>query len=130
MAIQNVFDVDINYITSALNAVINAINQIPITAITASGAIAPSTPNEYVITKAGVAAMTLAAPVVGTDDGKQIEVSSNTAFAHTITATGLLQTGPASVNVATFAAFAGATLTLMAYGGKWMVLNSNAVTFS
>ena len=130
MAIQNVFDVDINYITSALNAVINAINQIPITAITASGAIAPSTPNEYIITKAGVAAMTLAAPVAGTDDGKQIEVSSSTAFAHTITATGLLQTGTASVNVATFAAFAGATLTLMAYGGKWMVLNSNAVTFS
>src|SRR6266699_1562918 len=58
--------------------------------ITASGAINPRLPGFYVITKAGVAAMTLAAPTATTDDGLEIEVSSTTAFAHSFTATGLL----------------------------------------
>lgn len=84
----------------------------------------------YQITKAGVAAMTLAAPVAGADDGKVILVESNTANAHTITATGLYQTGSASVNLATFAAFAGAMVKLMALNGKWIVLWSIGVTFS
>ena len=98
--------------------------------ITQDGAIPPSTPATYVVTKAGVAALTLAAPVAGTDDGKVIMVTSNTANAHTITATGLLQTGTASVNVATFAAQKGAGVTLMAYQGKWNVLGSVGITFS
>lgn len=99
-------------------------------ALTTNGAINPSAAATYVITKAGVLADTLAAPVVGTDDGKIITVTSNTANAHTITATGLLQTGSASVNLATFAASAGAGLTLMAYQGKWNVLSSVGITFS
>ncbi|MDE2022400.1 MAG: hypothetical protein KGI71_05830, partial [Patescibacteria group bacterium] len=73
-------------------------------ALTTNGAIPPHAAQTYVITKAGVLAETLAAPTAGTDDGLQIVVTSNTANAHTITATGLLQTGTASVNVATFAA--------------------------
>lgn len=96
----------------------------------ASGAITPSLPATYVITKAGVAAMTLAAPTAGTDDGKIIVVTSDTANAHTITATGLLDTGSASVNVATFAAQKGAGVTLMAYNGRWKVLGSVGITFS
>lgn len=98
--------------------------------LSVNGAIPPSTAATYVITKAGVLADTLAAPIVGTDDGKIITVTSNTANAHTITATGLLQTGAATVNVATFAAFAGAGLTLMAYQGKWNVLCSVGITFT
>lgn len=98
--------------------------------IAASGAIAPSIPATYVITKAGVAAMTLAAPTVTTDDGVVLVITSNTANAHTITATGLLQTGSASVNVATFAANAGASVTLIAYQGKWNALAQIGITFS
>jgi hypothetical protein len=97
------------------------------TALTANGAINPNLSATYSITKAGVLADTLAAPTV---DGVTITITSNTAFAHTITATGLLQTGSASVNVATFAAFAGASLQLVSIGGKWSVLTSNGVTFT
>jgi len=102
----------------------------PVTALTTNGAIGPHTSGNYVITKAGVLADTLAAPVTGTEDGIIIAVMSNTANAHTITATGLLNTGSAAVNVATFAAFAGANLVLQASAAKWNVLTSNGITFS
>lgn len=98
--------------------------------ISANGAVAARAEQTYVVTKAGVAAMTLAAPTATTDDGLTITITSNTANAHTLTATGLLQCGTASVNVATFAAQAGAGLTLMAYQGKWNVLASVGITFS
>jgi hypothetical protein len=101
-----------------------------IAAVTASGAVAPRSPQTYVITKAGVAAMTLAAPTATTDDGIVVNLLSSTAFAHTLTATGLLQTGSASVNVATFAAQAGAGVSLMAFNGKWIVLSAVGITFS
>jgi hypothetical protein len=103
---------------------------IPPALLAASGAISPHLADDYVITKAGVAAMTLAAPTAGTDDGVIIQISSATANAHTVTATGLLETGSASVNVATFAAFAGAGLTLWAYNAKWIVLSAIGITFS
>lgn len=100
-------------------------------AIAASGAILPHVGATYVITKSSAAAaMTLAAPTATTDDGLIITVTSNTAKAHTITATGLLQTGAATTDVATFAAFAGCSVTLMAYQGKWNVISQNVVTFS
>lgn len=97
--------------------------------LTTNGAILPTGGN-YVITKAGVLADTLAAPTSTVQDGTIIRVVSATANAHTITATGLLQTGTSSVNVATFAAQAGAGVTLMAYQGKWIVLYSVGITFS
>lgn len=96
----------------------------------AADAINPHVPANYVVTKAGVDAMTLAAPTAGVDDGLEITITSGTANAHTLTATGLLNTGSASVNVATFAAFAGAGLTLMAYNGKWNVIAAVGITFS
>jgi hypothetical protein len=75
--------------------------------------------------------MTLAAPTATTDDGKVITVTSNTANGHTITATGLFHSGvSAAVNLATFSAFAGATIILMAYQGKWQVLSLNGVVMS
>lgn len=97
--------------------------------LAASGAI-PVVSGASVITKAGVAALTLAAPVAGTQDGVVLIITSNTAFAHTITATGLFQTGTATVNLATFAAFAGASIWLFAYQGKWNVLSLNAVVLT
>lgn len=98
--------------------------------ISASGAVAARSPGTFVVTKAGVAALTLAAPTATADDGMEIIITSGTAQAHTLTATGLLNTGSASVNLATFAAFAGAGVTLMAYQGKWNVLASVGVTFT
>jgi hypothetical protein len=99
--------------------------------LSASGAVGPHAPGAtYLITKAGVAALTLAAPTVGVDDFTVINLISTTAYAHTLTATGLLQTGSASVNVATFAAHAGASIRLMAYNGLWYVLAQNTITFS
>lgn len=95
-----------------------------------SDAVDPNTAANYVVTTAGVDSMTLAAPTAGTDDGKVIRITSAGAHAHTLTATGLLQTGSASVNVATFAASAGAGLTLMAYNAKWQVLSQIGITFS
>ena len=74
--------------------------------------------------------MTLAAPIPGTQDGVTITLTSATAFAHTLTATGLLQTGSAAVNEATFAPFAGSSLTLKAYQGKWLVTSAVGITFS
>lgn len=96
----------------------------------ATDAVDPHTAANYEVATAGVDAMTLAAPTAGTDDGKVIRITSAGAHAHTLTATGLLQTGSASVNVATFAADAGAGLTLMAYNAKWQVLSQIGITFS
>lgn len=90
--------------------------------IAASGAINPRLPGFFVITKAGIAAMTLAAPTAGTDDGLEIEVSSNTAFAHSFTSAGNLLLSTTGVNSSiTMPAFAGATVYFTAYQGKWIV---------
>ena len=97
----------------------------------ATVALPPSVNNAfYLVTKAGVQALTLAAPVSVVDDGKRITVSSNSANAHTLTATGLLNTGSASVNLATFAAFAGAGVVLEAVRGKWNVISATGITFT
>lgn len=100
------------------------------TPITADGAVPVRPSTNYIITKAGVAALTLAAPTTGTDDGVTITITSGTNNAHTLTATGLLQTGAAAVNLATFAAFAGAAVTLRAYAAKWQVVSSIGITFT
>ena len=119
-------------LTTLFNA-FNGASANNLVALTASGAVSVVGATNF-ITKAGVAALTLAAPVAGStgtgQDGTIITFLSTTAYAHTITATGLLQTGSASVNVATFAAYAGASLTLVAYNGKWIVLSAVGITFS
>lgn len=99
-------------------------------ALLISGAIDPHTANRYMITKGGVAALTLAAPTAGADDGLEIEIVSATANAHTVTATGLFVDGAAHVNLATWSANAGGTLRLRAYNGKWYVTTALNVTLS
>lgn len=97
----------------------------------ASGAITIVT-QTGVITKTGsLAAMTLAAPTTA-QNGTKLRITSTTAFAHTITATSLLNDGVTGVphTTATFSAFAGATVEFEAYAGKWQVCNSNNVTIS
>jgi hypothetical protein len=102
----------------------------PIVLAAANGAIAIAE-STVVLTKAGVAAMTLAAPTAA-QNGTRITVTSATANAHTITATGLIDDGVTggSKTTATFAAFAGASCELMAYEGKWHTLSLKAVTVS
>lgn len=101
---------------------------------TAAPAIAPHTAHTYVFTRAGVVAATLAAPTAGGpgtgDDGVELQFTSDSANAHTITTVGLLDTGSASVNTATFNAFKGASLLLMAVNGRWKVQAANGVSFS
>lgn len=101
-----------------------------VAAITANGAVTVRPSRTLNITKAGVAAMTLAAPTTGTDDGVTLTFISQTANAHTITATGLLQTGSVSTDIATFAASIGANLVLRAYLAKWQVVSQIGITFS
>ena len=101
-------------------------------ALTTNGAIPPHVQATYVITKAGVLADTLAAPTATTDDGIVIQIFSNTANAHTVTATTLFSTGGAGTpyTTATFTAHAGANFTILAYQGLWVVVAANNVTFS
>lgn len=102
----------------------------PVIAYSANGALAVS-PHTATLTKAGVNAMTLAAPTVA-QEGVIIRVVSQTANAHTITATGLIDDGVTggSKTTATFAAFAGASIELMASNLKWAVISKNTVTVS
>jgi hypothetical protein len=132
MGIKYIDNPDEGSLGEALDALVDAINAqdtSTFTLVSANGAISPHVSGGYVITKGSIAALTLAAPTAGTDDGVRIEITSNTAFAHTVTATGLFLTGTASVNLATFAAFAGARLSLRAYNGKWFA-SGTGITFS
>lgn len=124
-------DIDFGSIGGSLQPLVDAVNSLLFNPTLVTAATPALTwPKNYIITRGSISAMTLAAPVDVTDDGKIITLISNTAFAHTLTATGLLKTGSASVNVATFAAFGGAGLRLRAYNAKWLVEFSTGITFS
>jgi hypothetical protein len=92
-----------------------------------------SYPNTYTVwNSGGVDAMTLAAPVAGQDDFKSLRVISMTAEAHTITApSGAIVDGASSAgHILTFAAYVGANVRLIAYAGKWVIVEANNVTLS
>lgn len=96
-----------------------------------NGAIAiPNRDTTVLLDKAGVAAMTLAAPTKDLDNNFKLLVTSNTAQAHTVTATGLFSTGTASVNLATFAAQKGSGFVVVPMQGLWNVVSSVGITFS
>jgi hypothetical protein len=92
----------------------------------------PTQPTTYVITKAtALATTTLAAPPKD-QDGLRVTFTSQTAAAHVITATSLLAdavTGSPHTT-ATFAAFIGATITLIADNGLWNVQSSTGVVIT
>ena len=105
--------------------------QLPMQVAAANGAITIKS-GIVVITKAGVAALTLAAPTAGTDDGKVLHIDSATANAHTVTLAGGLRGAGASVDVGTFGAAIGNGILLYAYNGAWYPVpgtNTN-VTFA
>lgn len=96
-------------------------------AIAADGAL-PTGSATVILTKAGVSAMTLAAPSA---DGVVLTVFSYSDNAHTITTVDLIHDGTTGTHdLATFAAFKGASLTLVGYDGKWLVKSNVAVTIT
>jgi hypothetical protein len=102
-----------------------------VTLVTADGAIAiPTVNTTYIITKAGVAAMTIVAPAAG-DNGVRLTFISATANAHTLdmASTGLNE---GSADIGTFGGAKGDGVTLIAYNQHWyQVPGSNAnVTFA
>jgi hypothetical protein len=108
----------------------------PLTTIAADSALSVSSGNYALITKAGTIALTLTAPTAGLMDGMVITIKAyNGAYADTLTATSLLETGATGspYTTATFGAtssFVGSSLTLVAYAGKWYVLTSTGVAFT
>ena len=103
-------------------------------AAAASGAITQKS-GTVVITKAGVAALTLAdptsgAPSAGGDDGKRLTFISATANAHTLdnSAGSGFNAGGAASDVGTFGGAKGDNITLIAYAGKWYVESKTNVT--
>lgn len=131
-AVQRVVDLDFstNAIQRKLNEIIDNSPTVQASVVQAAGAVPAHANGNFKVTAGSAQALTLAAPVAGTEDCNRISIRSTSAFAHTLTATGLLQTGTANVNVATFAAQAGAGLSLEAYNGKWIVDSSVGITFS
>ena len=91
----------------------------------AAGAI-PICTQVYTLTKGSAAAITLTAPNTA-QSGTVIMITAGSAFAHVVTATGLIQdgvTGGAKTTI-TLGAFVGASITLMASQLKWNVLAIN-----
>lgn len=89
------------------------------------------TPGIKSINKSGSAiAATLAAPAGA---GDVIYIISESSYAHVVTATSLIQNGVSGGNktTLTFAAYAGASITLMGNNsGRWTVVANNNVTIS
>lgn len=99
--------------------------------ISADGAVTITAANKlYVITKASAAAITIANPTATTHDGVTLTFVSTTAAAHTLSnAAGAgFNDGGAGGDVGTFGGAKGDNITIVAYGGKWYVLNSVNVT--
>lgn len=97
----------------------------PFAAVTADGAITiPAYNKTHFITKAGVAAMTIADPTATTHDGVTLTFVATTANAHTLdnsAGSGFFSSGGAGKDVATFGGAIGDGITIIAYQGKWYV---------
>lgn len=97
------------------------------TAAAANGAIA-ITPSTVVITKSGVCALTLGTPTTA-QNGTVITIVAGTAAAHTVTAATIgFNAANGAGDVATFGGAIGDNMTVLAYEGEWLILNSVNVT--
>jgi hypothetical protein len=97
----------------------------------ASGAVVIK-PSTVLITKAGVAALTIADPTSGTHDGLEMTLISATAQAHTLdnSAGSGFNAGGAASDVGTFGGAKGDNITIVAYAGKWYVKSKTNVTLA
>lgn len=100
----------------------------------ANGAVTiPSNRGHHIVllTKAGVAAMTLAAPDNPDDNGARITFIATTANAHTVTATTIgFNEGNTTSDVATFGGAIGDGFECVAYNGEWYTTHVTNVTFA
>jgi hypothetical protein len=117
----------VQWTTPASGGTASSLTLSPIVALVGStDALNPHAPGTYVVKTVGVDAMTIIAPTVTTDDGKVIKVTNGTSASHTITFTGgTLRSGGAGVTTATFGAFPGSSVELMAYQGAWYAMAQN-----
>lgn len=102
-----------------------------VTLVPGDAVLAPVT-GIIVLTKGSAAAVSLAAPTLA-QLGTRLTIYAGSAFAHVLTATALIDDGVTggSKTTATFAAFVGASLTLIAaQAGKWGVESKNVVTIT
>jgi len=102
-----------------------------VTTIPGDGAIAIAA-GAVLLTKGSAAAITLVAPAAA-DLGTQLRIYAGSAFAHVVTATGLVDDGVTggSKTTLTFGAFVGSSITLEAVQvGKWAVTGKNVVTIT
>lgn len=112
-----------------IDASVSTIN--PVSVLSADGAISiPSVNTTFYFTKAGVAAMTLAAPTATTHDGLRLTFIATTAQANTITHTAGFGAGGSSLDVATFGGAIGDNIVIEAYQGKWYVVSTRNVTLA
>ena len=100
-----------------------------VTAASADGAITIQS-GTVVITKGTACALTLGTPTTA-QNGTVIRIISATAAAHTVTATTIgFNAADAAGDVGTFGAAIGNNLTVVAYGGEWLVLGNTGVTIA
>lgn len=97
---------------------IAAVSQIPQEVASADGAITSVAGGQVIITKAGVCALTLAAPYAS---GARLVILSTTANAHTVTVASGIGGAGDGANVGTFGGAAGDGVTLISYNGYWWV---------
>lgn len=100
------------------------------TAYASDGAISFANPvNVATLTKGSAGAYTLAAPT-SAQEGYRLTIVSQSAQAHVVTATNLIDDGVTggAKDTATFAAIVGASISLIALGQKWSVTANNNVT--
>jgi hypothetical protein len=126
-AVQDIIDTDAQQ--GPLNILTGAADAIPSPNGSSFG-INQVRGGNFIIASAGVDAITLGAPVAGTDDGITCLFQDVGGHAHTVTSTGNLITGAAGVNTATFNGNKGSSVLFRAYQGKWGVLGAIGVAFS
>lgn len=102
----------------------------PVVVVSADGPI-PIINGTVILTKGSAGAQTLAAPTAA-QEGTRLTVISGSAFAHVIAATDKLHDGVTggAKDTATFAAFQGASITLIAYNLLWYLEGKNLVTIA
>jgi hypothetical protein len=103
-----------------------------VTAYASDGAIGFSNPyNIATLTKGSAGAYTLAAPTAA-QEGYRLLILCQSAYAHVVTATNLLDDGVTggAKDTATMAAFVGASLDLIAVNLKWHVVSKNVCTIA
>lgn len=105
----------------------------PVVNVTADGAITiPAGNTSYMITKAGVAAMTIANPTATTHDGLRLTFMATSANAHTLSnAAGAgFNGGGAASDIGTYGGAKGDNIVIEAYQGVWYVVSKVNVTLA